>query len=201
MKIFLGTFSFVGVLCLSLVATAQETMLQGQSLLQELRQGGYVILLRHTAGDKSQKDAANVIVADCNTQRNLSRDGRMAAREIGQGIDSLQIPIGKVLSSPYCRAMDTGRLAFGRPEVSEALIYVADNDGEKRKAALLLKPMLSQTPPSKTNIVLISHSTNIGATIGFVPEEGEAIIFKPSNDGKYQIVGRIRPQQWNTLVS
>lgn len=200
MKRLAGAISFLGVMSLSVAAIAQEAMLQGSSLVDALRQGGHVILIRHAAGDKTQKDSSSVKLTDCSTQRNLSREGRIAAREIGQSFDSLQIPVSKVLSSPYCRAMDTGRLAFGRPESSDALNYVADNDEGKRKAASSLKPLLSQTPAPKTNTVLISHSTNIMATIGFVPEEGEAIVFKPAGDGKYQIVGRVRVEQWATLV-
>ncbi|MBW4580339.1 MAG: hypothetical protein KME42_12315 [Tildeniella nuda ZEHNDER 1965/U140] len=196
----IGMLSFVGALCLSATAIAQEGMLQSQALVSALRQGGYVILIRHAAGDKAQKDAASVNLADCNTQRNLSKDGRIAARTIGQGIDTLQIPVSKVFSSPYCRAMDTGRLAFGRPEVSDALNYVTDNEEGKRRAASGLKPLLAAAPSSGTNTVLISHSTNILATIGFVPEEGEAIVFKPGKSGSYQMVGRVVAQQWSSLM-
>lgn len=78
-------------------------------------------------------------------------------------------------------------------------MYVTDKDEEKRKAASRLKPLLSVMPASGTNTVLISHSTNIMATLGFVPEEGEAIVFKPGS-GSYQMVGRIRTQQWSSLM-
>ena len=200
MKRAVGILSFVGAVCVSATAIAQEGMLQSQALVNALRQGGYVILIRHAAGDKAQKDAANVSLADCSTQRNLSKDGRIEARTIGQSIDTLQIPVSKVFSSPYCRAMDTGRLAFGRPEASDALTYVADNEEGKRKAASGLKPLLAVTPLPGTNTVLISHSTNIQATLGFVPEEGEAIVFKPGKSGSYQMVGRVRTQQWSSLM-
>ena len=200
MQRLVGTLSLVGAVCLSASAIAQEKMLQGQALVNTLRQGGHVILLRHAAGEKTEKDSASVNLSDCSTQRNLSKDGRIDARTIGQGMDTLQIPVSKVLSSPYCRAMDTGRLAFGRPEMSDALNYVADNEEGKRKAVSGLKPLLSVVPPSATNTVLISHSTNIQATLGFVPEEGEAIIFKPANNNSYQMVGRIRAQQWSSLM-
>lgn len=199
MQRFVGTLSLLSAVCLATVATAQSTMLEGQSLVDALRKGGHVILIRHAPGDKAQKDAEKVNLADCRTQRNLSREGRIEARAIGQGVDSLQIPVGKVLSSPYCRAMDTGRLAFGQSEAADALNYVTDKDEEKRKAASRLKPLLSVMPASGTNTVLISHSTNIMATLGFVPEEGEAIVFKPGS-GSYQMVGRIRTQQWSSLM-
>lgn len=195
----IGAFVLVGVACLSLRAVAQETLLKGQVLADALRRGGHVILLRHAAGDKSQKDAEKVSLNDCNTQRNLSREGRIEARMIGQGIDTLQIPVSRVLSSPFCRAMDTARLAFSRVESSSALNYVSDTDAEKKKAAALLKPLLATAPRVGSNTVLVSHSTNILATIGFAPSEGEAVVFKPDGKGSYQIVGRIQAKDWSQL--
>lgn len=200
-KRLVSILSLIGVGCFSLAAIAQDAMLQGASLVSALRQGDHVLLIRHAAGDKNQKDAPKVDLADCKTQRNLSREGRIAARSIGQAIDSLQLPIGEVLSSPYCRAMDTGRLAFGNPKASGDLGYFPDNDEGKRKAASVLNSLLSKAPAAKTNTVLVSHSLNIMAAIGFVPQEGEAVIIKPGKNGKYEIVGRVQADQWDSLVS
>jgi phosphohistidine phosphatase SixA len=189
-----------GMVCVPLAAIAQETLLQGKLLAEALRQGGYVILIRHAASDKTQKDAEPVNLTDCATQRNLSKEGQTEARTIGQEMNSLKIPIGKVLSSPYCRTMDTGRLAFSRVESSPALNYVVvKDDADKQKAAALMRPLLATAPESKTNTILISHSTNIQATLGFVPDEGEAVIFKPEGSGRYKMVSRVRTQQWNEL--
>jgi phosphohistidine phosphatase SixA len=191
---------FAGIISLHGSAIAEEALLQGKPLGDALRQGGYIILIRHAASNKDQKDAEKVNLTDCNTQRNLSRDGQMDARKIGLGIDMLQIPVGKVFSSPFCRAMDTGRFAFSRVETSQALNYaVIKNDTDKQKTAALIRPLLSAMPVSGTNTVLISHSTNIQATLGFVPDEGESIIFKPEGKDRYNLVGRVRVQQWGEL--
>lgn len=192
------TLVLAGITCLPFSAIAQESPMEPQKLAGLLREGGYVILVRHAAGDSSQKDSDTVLITDCKTQRNLSRQGRIDARGIGVGIDMLQIPVGKVLSSPYCRAMDTGRFAFARVDRTDALNYIKDTDEDKRKANALLTPLLSTSPASGSNTVLITHSTNIQATLGFVPAEGEAVIFKPEGNG-YKQLGRIRAQQWNEI--
>ncbi|MDX1977047.1 MAG: hypothetical protein SFT94_05180 [Pseudanabaenaceae cyanobacterium bins.68] len=181
-----------------LAAIAQESAIEPQKLAGLLREGGYVILIRHAAGDSSQKDAAQVLLTDCSTQRNLSRQGRIDSRLIGQGIDLSQIPIDRVLSSPFCRAMDTGRLAFSRVNRVDALNYVTEKEEDKLKAKAALTPLLSALPNPGTNTVLITHSTNIQATLGFVPAEGEAVIFKPEGNSFRQL-GRIRPQQWSEI--
>jgi len=196
----LGALLLVGISSLSLSAIAQNALTKGQDLVAPLRQGGHVILIRHAASNKSQEDAAKVDLNNCNTQRNLSREGRIDARQIGQGIDTLQIPVGKVFSSPFCRAMDTGRLAFSRVEPSRSLNYVTNSSADEKKAASMLKPLLSNLPATGTNTILISHSTNIKATLGFVPEEGEALIFKPEGNSKYELLGRIRAQEWSSMT-
>jgi phosphohistidine phosphatase SixA len=191
---------FAGIISLHGSAIAEEALLQGKSLGDALRQGGHVILIRHAASNKDQKDAEKINLTDCNTQRNLSREGQIDARKIGLGIDMLQIPVNKVFSSPFCRAMDTGRFAFSRVEPSQALNYaVVKNDTEKQKTAALIRPLLSTMPAPGTNTVLISHSTNIQATLGFVPDEGESLIFKPGGKDRYKLVGRVRVQQWDEL--
>src|SRR3954447_21767506 len=50
------------------------------SLLQQLRQGGYVLYLRHAATDFSQDDSQMKSYEDCSTQRNLTDKGRAEAR-------------------------------------------------------------------------------------------------------------------------
>jgi hypothetical protein len=80
----------------------------------QLRRGGVVLAIRHAATDFSKPDQDPVDLKDCRTQRNLSAAGRRDARRIGQGARRLQLRIGAVLSSPFCRTRETARLAFGR---------------------------------------------------------------------------------------
>src|SRR5207247_2594884 len=50
---------------------------------------------------------------ECSTQRNLSEEGRAQARRVGAAFAARGIPIGRVLSSQWCRCLETARLAFG----------------------------------------------------------------------------------------
>src|SRR5437763_387827 len=91
------------------------------ALVQKLRQGGYVLYLRHASTDFSQNDARMTSYEDCTNQRNLTDKGRAEARALGEQLRRLAIPIGPVYASPFCRTMETARLAFGRAErMSEA---------------------------------------------------------------------------------
>ena len=83
----------------------------------QLRAGGLVLVLRHAATDFSKPDQDPVVVGDCSTQRNLSAQGRADARAIGRGVRRLGLPSGRCCRAPYCRTLETARLAFGRATV------------------------------------------------------------------------------------
>ena len=77
-----------------------------------LEQGGKVILLRHTHVD-IQEGIGRLAPGNCAAEVNLSASGVEQAERIGKMFRAHGIAIGEVLASPYCRCMDTGRLAIG----------------------------------------------------------------------------------------
>src|SRR5919106_1629927 len=90
-------------LLLSALIFASDALAQPDAeLLNRLREGGYVLYLRHTSTDFSQNDSRMTSYEDCATQRNLTDRGREEARMLGQHVKRLKIPIGEVLASPFC---------------------------------------------------------------------------------------------------
>jgi phosphohistidine phosphatase SixA len=179
-------------------AGAQQS-LHGRALLNALRAGGYVIVMRH-ATTEAKPDAPHVDLADCATQRNLTLEGRTLARSIGSAFDQLQIPLGRVVSSPFCRAEDTGALAFGHEETNAGLGDKAvKNAGAAADAASALRPLIATTPqPGKVTIV-VTHGFNIRSVVGDDFVEGEAAVFKPDGKGRFALVARVLPQDWAKL--
>src|SRR5256886_4865220 len=104
--------SRAGVLLLAFVACSAFAQAD-PALLAKLRQGGYVLFLRHTSTDFSQNDSQMKSFEDCASQRNLTDKGRDEARALGAQIKRLRIPIGPVHASPFCRTQETARLVFG----------------------------------------------------------------------------------------
>src|SRR5687768_993112 len=88
-------------------------------LLEKLRAGGYVLYLRHTSTDFGQNDSRMKGYEDCENQRNLTDNGRDEARAIASHMKRLKIPVGAVLASPFCRTMETARLAFGKAQAMQ----------------------------------------------------------------------------------
>ena len=56
------------------------------------------------------------------TSKAAPRDaGRDEARRIGVAIKRLEIPVGEVMASPFCRTMETAQLIFGRATATAAV--------------------------------------------------------------------------------
>ena len=86
---------------------------------------------RHAATNADQVDTDKLDFARCETQRNLSGDGRRMARDIGVAFKALGIRVDKVVSSPYCRTVETAsggtkcrRCCSGR--APGGFVYVGD---------------------------------------------------------------------------
>jgi broad specificity phosphatase PhoE len=76
-----------------------------------LHAGRHVALMRHTDAPGGDGDPPGFRLDDCATQHNLSAKGRADAARIGARLRSEGIAVEKILSSPWCRCMDTAKLA------------------------------------------------------------------------------------------
>lgn len=178
----LGAALILAILIASGPATATEA---GWALLRE---GGHVVLLRHamTAG---AADPANVDPEDCSTQRNLSDRGQQQARKIGALFAARAERTEAVLSSRYCRAMDTARLAFREAEPFAAL---DPPPADPALAADLAKQLLGRIRAfsGSGNLVMVTHLETIAAVAGASPREGEAVVVRAEGE-QVQVLGRI----------
>ena len=188
---------------LATLAAAQTTSvpsspLEGAALVAALRQGGYVLYMRHTSTDFGQNDEGMTDYANCASQRNLTDAGRAEARAIGAALRELRIPVGPVLASPYCRTLETGRLVFGNPTVSMAVVGGPGSDNGQRYAEL--RKLLSTPVAKGSNLAIASHGNPFRAVAG-TPylAEGEIAVIEPQGDGRFRVVARITKTDWAAL--
>jgi phosphohistidine phosphatase SixA len=181
---------------------ALEPRLAGRALVDALAEGGYVVLLRHASTETVAPDPALRDLADCDTQRNLSDAGRREAVQIGRAAEALGIRFSKVLSSPYCRCVETARLAFGDLEVADELSIGEDlTVPERTERGRAVRGLVNQTPAEGTNTVLVVHSANLLYSFGLdIKPEGVAHVFQPSEFGGALYVGRLDPGDWVQLA-
>jgi hypothetical protein len=181
----------LALLAVSLLAWAASAEPSAE-LFGRLREGGFVLYLRHTSTDLSQNDSRMQSYEDCANQRNLTERGREEARVLGEHVKRLKIPIGEVLASPFCRTMETARLAFGQA------IATQDVRGGPVEAARYepLRKLLSSPVPRGTNRVISSHGNPFYALTG--PPylaEGEMAVVRPEGE-RFSVVARIRLTDW-----
>ena len=165
--------------------------------VDDLRRGGYVIFFRHTTADQGS-DAAPVDLDDCTTQRNMSEAGLRDARTIGQAFRRLAIPVGQVLSSEYCRTLETARVTFGRAEPASWLTFCC-NDTRPLTQELrfqVREQALATPPPAGVNTVLVGHTQDLNQDLA----QGEAAIYQPDGRGGFVRVARVLPSEWMTEV-
>jgi phosphohistidine phosphatase SixA len=171
------------------------------AVLKKLRGGGYVIYFRHAATDTATQDKTPVVLEDCATQRNLSSSGEAQAQEIGRAFARLEIPVGRVLASPFCRTLNTARIAFDQVEIEPDLANpeTAADEVERSARTAKLRQLLAEQPAPGTNTVLVSHVSNLSAAAQITVAEGEAAIFQPNGAGGFALVAKIPWDEWAAL--
>ncbi|WP_409525642.1 histidine phosphatase family protein [Nitrincola sp. MINF-07-Sa-05] len=171
--------------------------------VDQLLQGGFVLFIRHGATDTSRPDQVPIDLEDCDTQRQLSDEGREELVMIASAMHALTIPVSEVFSSPLCRAVETSRILFGDEfEVNPLLMYVAAlTDDEKAPILRETDRLLSLPVAAGQNRVLVAHGPNMAELIEYFPQEGSIVIFRPLAGKAYEYIASITPQDWPALVS
>lgn len=155
-----------------------------------LREGGHVVLLNH-AMTNGAADPENFDIAVCATQQNLSARGKQQARKIGALFGARAAPVELVLSSNYCRCLDTARIAFeSEPEPFEALDLSTGDEAEKAAQMAAIVSRVRDYSGSG-NLVMVTHGQDIQYLTGISPREGEAVIVAPEGEG-LRVLGRVR---------
>jgi len=196
-------------LCLLVAAPAlaAEELLQDAALLAALRGGGHNLYFRHVATDWSQHDqlqqAADWRSCDATRMRQLSAQGRDDARAIGAALRRLEVPVGEVLASPYCRTVETARL-MELGEVTETIqvmnLRAADYVGGRASVVASAQALLASPPPAG-NRVIVAHGNVAREATPAYPAEGEALVFAPDGEGGFMLRGRITVSDWSRLLS
>jgi len=155
-----------------------------------LRAGGHIALLRHAIAP-GNGDPPEFRLGDCQTQRNLSAQGRDQATRIGELFRAHGIQSAQVLSSQWCRCLETARLLGLGPVEERPFLNSFFNDYARREPQTrMLREWLDQQALSEP-IVLVTHQVNITALTGVYPGSGELVIVRRSETGDLTVVGTI----------
>lgn len=181
-------------ICLAAVFVCLFANVQSSAASDELwtaiRGGRAVAMMRHAIAPGGG-DPSNFALCDCSTQRNLSEEGREQSRKIGADFKANGISDIEVLTSQWCRCIDTARL-LGLGEVAEfpALnsFFQARQLGPSQTEALR-KHLIERQ--SDRPLLLVTHQVNITALTDVFPQSGEIVVFEIDDVGSVTVLGTL----------
>jgi len=194
----------VGVAAVVCFSGVQAQDLSTPELLETLRQGGQVIVMRHAHSPHSAPDKSMANPDNTSLQRQLDETGRTTATEMGRAMRNLGIPITTVMSSPTYRALETVTLAkWPSPTVHEELGNAAAGMRESSAEESIWLRQQAMHLPSDGNTIIVTHSTNVLAAF---PEykrklaDGEALVFGSDGNGGINLLSRMRIEDWPKMA-
>ncbi len=180
------------ILCFAAFAALlfPQTVFSSDKLWALLEGGGQVVLVRHAITTPGVGDPPGMRLDECSTQRNLTDEGRGHARRIGEAFRKRKVPVERVLSSPWCRCIETARLAFGKAELSQPLSNLFGRQENRPKQLEQLNVLVSERRKG-ANLLLVSHGSTISALTGISPGTGEMVVLTPQGAGRFTVAGRL----------
>jgi broad specificity phosphatase PhoE len=160
---------------------------------ERLRKGGFVFLMRHSATTMAGADPKGFRLDQCNTQLNLTDEGRAQARGVGARLDAEKVPIARVYTSPWCRCRETGLLAFGKAEEWGPLgTFFYEPQLEEDYTKRVKQRIGSYSSHDMGgNVVMVTHNTNIAALTKLSVALGEIVVLKPDGCCGFRVVERL----------
>ena len=171
-------------------AVTEEEMIWQR--LAQVDEETYVVLLRHAIAPGTG-DPANFVVDDCTTQRNLSEQGRQQARDIGEIFRSRNIPIAKVLTSQWCRCLETAELMdIGPVEPFPAIDSFFRDRSTADAQTNQVREYISNNQNQAGVTVMVTHQMNITALTDIFPPSGSAVVLQlDESSNQLNVIGQI----------
>jgi phosphohistidine phosphatase SixA len=174
-----------------LMLSAGRAFASDEEIWAALKTGGKVVLMRHTHVDM-REGLGHLAPGNCAEEVNLSPSGIEQAKRIGEAFRAHEVAVGEVLTSPYCRCIDTGTLAFGRATPVQFLRApgTVSEDQATLNRQSVVQEILNHHGPS--NLIMITHDLNIADLVleDTVPM-GEFFVVQPKATD-FDIIGKIQ---------
>jgi phosphohistidine phosphatase SixA len=169
------------------IASADEA----ETAWTALRAGRHVALMRHTDAPGGVGDPPGFRLDDCATQRNLSAKGRADAARIGARLRSERIAVERIVSSPWCRCMDTATLLELGPVEAEPTFGNVVVLREQATSLIAGARAVIDKWTGSGILLVVTHGANIRALTGIAPASGEIVVVRSGSGGNTEPVGRL----------
>ena len=157
---------------------------------------GAIALMRHPDTDGGGGgDPPGFRLDDCSTQRSLNTRGKQKAKELGTVWRRRGVKVQRMLSSQWCRCIETAILMDISPMQPFAALNNVSGRPEAAAAQIVVLKQLVSEWKGPSALVLITHNSTITAFAGLNPAEGEVVVIEPQPDTElgFRVIGRIPP--------
>lgn len=179
------------LLLLPLMLLAREPVHAGEDFWKALGAPGHVVLMRH-AEAPGFGDPPTLRIGDCATQRNLDDTGRAQARAIGMKLEQRGIGFDRVLSSQWCRCLETAELVSRRTPEELASLNSFFGDRSLAPARVAALQDFLKGLEQGERVLMVTHQVVIQALAGTSTASGEMVVVRIGDGGKVQLVAKGR---------
>jgi broad specificity phosphatase PhoE len=100
------------------------------------------------------------------------------------------VTVGAVLSSPRCRCLDTGRLAFGRVEAWAPLQGSLNDADLRRRQVAEIRARIAGYRGERP-LVLVTHGSVVTDLTGLNVRMGAFVVLRRAADGRHDVAGQL----------
>lgn len=154
-----------------------------------------VLFLRHALAP-GFGDPASFRIDDCRTQRNLSQAGRGQSRRIGDYLRGEGLDIGVILSSRWCRCVETAaEMAMGPFTIHDGLNSFFDGHVDRGETLALLRRHLDRIAesPDGSITLMVTHQVVITGITGIAPASGGFVAYNSRTGASRRAGTPIKP--------
>jgi phosphohistidine phosphatase SixA len=159
------------------VATATD-----DTALAALKRPGAIALMRHADAPGAIGDPPGFRLDDCSTQRNLSAKGRTEAAAIGARLRAAGIVVERLVSSPWCRCVDTANLLGLGAVSADATFSNHLTAGDRQQSLTDGARRVIAAWQARGLLLVVTHGSNIRALTGVNPDSGEIVVVRMEGD-------------------
>ena len=151
---------------------------------------GYILFIRHALAPGTG-DPSHFRLQDCQTQRNLSRQGVDQAKELGARLSQAGLKIAEIFTSQWCRCKDTARaLALGEVVEEPGLNSFYQDIVPRKETLARLRQKLGQIDEGKGITIMVTHFVTISAITRIGVSSGGMVSYNPKTGHAMPIEGK-----------
>lgn len=176
-------------------ATAAAQALSGQRLVDALKGGGYVLVMRNALSPEAVPEEGRRAPGNLEGEREIDAEGQGQVSVIAYSLRELAVPVSQTLHGPAFRSRQSANY-LGRGKLMRLGALAETGD------AAALAQLAATAPPRGQNTVIVTHGALVERAFARDARgiaNAETLVFRP-RDGRAELVARLKFEDWAKLA-